>query len=396
MNYEESYTSSNSGVAKTFRELSLQLIRDLGGKNEEHYLTRFKYLRPEIYQKLINFRYDKDKILSLITQVTLSFKMCTSTIWLNESSKSLSRSTLFNIITDPIVLLSDETCYQCNLYTDIVNYYYIMIKLLNIPSTEIECKAMDFARMIFNELVYNNDKFKKDISEKPTDCYIDSSAGRKSLIIEKLKCDKDKSSDLSFDDLSFERISNVKLVPIEHKDDYSSLFQNISFIRKDMIGGKSKVPVFYKALDCDDSDVRYKITQAHNVAVAVVRNPIYNSLIIEPITSDNMDTLKYEIKFGMNHFENDDVTINQLDGEDIYTFDHYLIDTQLRLNEDYQLTYIELKGEFELKRVLNVSYSKGPFGMIQIGIRWPFGIDSLNTALRDGNMTFILTIMKSV
>ena len=148
-----------------------------------------------------------------------------------------------------------------------------------------------------------------------------------------------------------------------------------------MIGGNSKVPMFYKVLDCDDSAVRYKIHQAHDVAVAVVRNPIYSSLIIEPIKSDNMDTLKYEVKFGMNHLENDDVVIDQLDGEGIYTFDQYLICTQLRLNKDYQLTWIELKGDFELKHILNVSHSKGPFDMIQIGIRWPFGIDSLNTAL---------------
>lgn len=519
MTYENICNLKNGGFPKTFQDLSLQFISEMGNNLEEP-LTSFKYYNLNLYYKLKDFDYDKDAIASMLTQVALSSKLLYSMHYDEPIISYHVSNILSNIVTIPVLLLSskdeDGSFYKHNTYIDIVNYYYIVA---NLPIPRVAHEVIEFARIIFNELVHHNDKFKKVILRKPTECYIDSSARRKSLIVEKIKHDERATpapalsfeklaNDLGADDISviydfpilpytlsnfpFDRLkvikflsdflydpivqklefmwidtifltpinilsndikqkdeyfnmvnyyykiehitdsskngnikkisyiirsirnmlqfhsdtfgtnnnkninavnSNVRLVPVERKGVYSPLFQTMSFIRKDIIGGNSKDPMFYKVSDCDGSSIRYKITQASGEIVTIVKNQKYNGLTIKSIKSDNDNTLKYEVIFGINNCENYDELI-QFEKKDSRAINQYLICTQLRLNKDYQLTSIEPKQDYSLKCVLNPYFSKSPLDTIQIGIRWPFGIDRLNTALRNGYITFILTVIK--
>ena len=343
-----------------------KLVNDLG-VDDISIIHDFPVL-PQIFN---NFPFDRLKVIKFLSD------------YLYEPIvQRLEFAWIDSIVLTPINILSDDTVQKGDDYFDMMNYYYIMENITASSNKGNIQKLSYIIRDIRNMLQYHSNTFAVN--------------------------------------------SNTMLVPVKRKDDYSALFREVTFIRRDINDQLSERSMFYKLEEVNDSNIRYSIFQVQNipeqeseffrisqyVPSVIIKNPKYKNLILKPIFCDETNIWKYEVIFGMkkwsrydelsnplslleiNRLTDKDCNNQSIPGEDVFTSNRYLIWTYLHLEKDYYLDSIELKQNDALKRILEVSHSRGPQNTIQMEIEWPFGIESLNAALRNGYLTFILTITR--
>lgn len=148
--------------------------------------------------------------------------------------------------------------------------------------------------------------------------------------------------------------------------------------------------VFHK----DDILVRFRIvTSSRKTPIGMVLNAKHNEAIITQLVPNRSgDTNQYQFLFGSKKFKETDnvimtpmnITQNDDNGE-------YIIEIPYILDEKYIITWIGLKSYTQGCK-LKVAHCVRANGAIGILIGWPFGVESLVSALLSGNMEFVLTI----